>query len=437
MQNRQAAEIKKLKRELDVVRESVRLYERKTLAKDESIEQLTKALEKLSEKNSLQQTMMNWKLKRMENAHDTFATKLADAYYERRVKARVLLAWQRASVQRHKQKLERVCKKKAEEVCYDLAKNYEAKIKKLDDELHASRAQIAHYRAEMAKHEEHVKQALMRGVCALNMEAMAIFSGSSVEGGESSEAKAKRGVDTSANTTLTKLSHPATAPPPPPPPPPPPSHQPQALVATEQQQQQHRYHTHRRERELSADAAADRLLLMSKESALSDKQLARKIKSYCEQSMSLATAQAQTSQHAHFSASPPPPATATTPTSASAAAANSCHHFHHHHHHRQHSQCGMSPPTPPPPPPPPQPTSSSQHSIQSCGQPPIAVKRVFTELIQHREALNLAVNEFFFICCLLSNGSYQKNFSNNVNVANSVHQEVCPKQFFCFFSYLS
>ena len=25
----------------------------------------------------------------------------------------------------------------------------------------------------------------------------------------------------------------------------------------------------------------------------------------------------------------------------------------------------------------------------------------------------------------------------NVNLANSVHQEVCPKQFFCLFSYLS
>ena len=76
---------------------------------------------------------------------------------------------------KHKAKLEKACKKKAEEVCFDLAKKYESKIKRLDEELTQSRIEIEKYKYEMSKHEENMRKALMRGVCALNLEAMAIF----------------------------------------------------------------------------------------------------------------------------------------------------------------------------------------------------------------------------------------------------------------------
>lgn len=39
-----------------------------------------------------------------------------------------------------------------------------------------SRSEVERYRMEMAKNEENMRKALMRGVCALNMEAMSIFN---------------------------------------------------------------------------------------------------------------------------------------------------------------------------------------------------------------------------------------------------------------------
>jgi hypothetical protein len=67
---KQAIEISKLKRELDVVRESLKVCERNTLRKDEAIENLNKALEKQREKTELQRCMMQWKIKNLENAKE-------------------------------------------------------------------------------------------------------------------------------------------------------------------------------------------------------------------------------------------------------------------------------------------------------------------------------------------------------------------------------
>jgi hypothetical protein len=193
--NRQALEINKLKRELDIVKESLKLCERNTLKKDVVIENLTKALEKQHEKNDLQRVMMDWKIKRLENAKEVtlkvfycisckiltrcfqkaFTTKIADDFYERKLKLKVFLNWHWYLLNKHKAKLEKACKKKAEEVCFDLAKKYESKIKKLEEELNQSRVEIEKYKYEMSKHEENMRKALMRGVCALNLEAMAIF----------------------------------------------------------------------------------------------------------------------------------------------------------------------------------------------------------------------------------------------------------------------
>jgi hypothetical protein len=47
---------------------------------------------------------------------------------------------------------------------------------KLEEELSQCKSEIDKYKIEMTKNEENLKKALMRGVCALNMEAMSIFS---------------------------------------------------------------------------------------------------------------------------------------------------------------------------------------------------------------------------------------------------------------------
>ncbi len=46
----------------------------------------------------------------------------------------------------------------------------------MEDELTKSKIEIDKYKYEMGRYEENMKRALMRGVCALNLEAMSIFN---------------------------------------------------------------------------------------------------------------------------------------------------------------------------------------------------------------------------------------------------------------------
>ena len=128
---KQTLEIAKLRKELDLLREQVKIYERKTLKKNSIIENMTKAFEKQCEKTELQRVMMEWKLKRVESARDDFSTKLADKHYNMRLKMKAFVFWYLLWSKRQKLKIEKACKKKAEDVCYELATKYEAKIKKV------------------------------------------------------------------------------------------------------------------------------------------------------------------------------------------------------------------------------------------------------------------------------------------------------------------
>lgn len=179
--NRQATEITKLKRELEFQKESIRMYELNLLKKDETIDNLTKTLDKQREKTDLHRSMMEWKITRLETEKEAFTSKLAEKFYSNRLKLKTFLSWQYFLINKYKSKVEKACKKKAEEVCYDLATKYECKIKKLEEELNVSRLEIEKYKVEMSRHEEHIKKALMRGVCALNLEAMSIFNEQSVK----------------------------------------------------------------------------------------------------------------------------------------------------------------------------------------------------------------------------------------------------------------
>lgn len=121
------------------------------------------------------------------------------------MKQKYFYLWRRWLLDRQKAKAEKACKKKAEDVCLDMATRYETKIKKvkinrkfywlekifnnefysqkmeedrlkIQDELRLSRLENEKYRIDLAKSEENMRKALMRGVCALNLEAMSIFN---------------------------------------------------------------------------------------------------------------------------------------------------------------------------------------------------------------------------------------------------------------------
>lgn len=195
---KQAVVICKLKRELEMTQEKLKIAEVTNIKKNEAIENLSIQLEKQREKTDLQRVMMEWKFKKLETEREDFTTKLAQKFYSQRLKMRSFLSWHCYMASRHRTKLEKACKKKAEEVCYDLATKYEGRIKKIEGDLQRSKGEIEMYKEEMTKNEDYMKKALMRGVCALNMEAMSIFN----------ETIGKTNSQTSSTSSMENISEP-------------------------------------------------------------------------------------------------------------------------------------------------------------------------------------------------------------------------------------
>nr|KAG5690321.1 hypothetical protein BaRGS_022548 [Batillaria attramentaria] len=105
----------------------------------------------------------------------SFASNLARKHYERTLSRRVLSAWFSTIQTKWRQHVEKACQMKAQEVCLQLTADYEAKIASLNEALESSRKEVQRLHVDREHYEEAMKKAFMRGVCALNMEAMNMF----------------------------------------------------------------------------------------------------------------------------------------------------------------------------------------------------------------------------------------------------------------------
>ncbi|XP_050931221.1 centrosomal protein POC5 isoform X2 [Lates calcarifer] len=109
---------------------------------------------------------------RKDEAH---AAQVARQHYNLQLKRKVWLAWH-SLIQKHwKVKVERACRTRAEEVCARLSTEYEAKLAEHCEAIEKAQAEIQRLRLERERYEESMKKAFMRGVCALNMEALSMF----------------------------------------------------------------------------------------------------------------------------------------------------------------------------------------------------------------------------------------------------------------------
>ena len=54
------------------MRETLKVYERNTLKKDEACQNLTKALEKQTEKMDMQRVMFEWKIEQLDKAKEVY-----------------------------------------------------------------------------------------------------------------------------------------------------------------------------------------------------------------------------------------------------------------------------------------------------------------------------------------------------------------------------
>lgn len=170
-----ASEKVALVREMDGMKELLNTYEQTLERKDAVISNMTDALHRHRDKLELMRKFCDWKNMHNDAKREAFASNLARAHYERVLLRRVLAAWFSIIQSKWRQHVEKACQTKAQEVCLKLTADYEGKIASLNEALEALRREVQRLHVEREKYEEAMKKAFMRGVCALNMEAMTIF----------------------------------------------------------------------------------------------------------------------------------------------------------------------------------------------------------------------------------------------------------------------
>lgn len=174
-QEKHASEMLTLQNEVESMKELLHTYEQSISRKDQVISNMTHALQKQRERHDLLKKFSEWKIKHNDLKREKFASKLAAKHHERKLTRTVWDAWHSVIESKWRNHVERACQSKAQEVCMSLTNNYEAKIASLNEALEASRLEVSKLHTERDNYEEGMKKAFMRGVCALNLEAMTMF----------------------------------------------------------------------------------------------------------------------------------------------------------------------------------------------------------------------------------------------------------------------
>ncbi|XP_036888132.1 centrosomal protein POC5 isoform X2 [Sturnira hondurensis] len=170
-----AAHLKQLCNQINSLKELQKAYEISIGRKDEVISSLSHAIGKQKERIELMRTFFHWRIGHVKSRQDVYEGKLADQYFQRTLLKKVWRAWRSTVQKKWKDVVERACQARAEEVCVQISNDYEAKVAMLSGALENAKAEIQRMQHEKEQFEDSMKKAFMRGVCALNLEAMTIF----------------------------------------------------------------------------------------------------------------------------------------------------------------------------------------------------------------------------------------------------------------------
>ncbi|XP_010146906.1 PREDICTED: centrosomal protein POC5, partial [Eurypyga helias] len=172
-----AAHVRQLSNEMENLKELLRTYEISVGRKDEVITNLTQALERQKERIELMRTFTLWRIQHIKAKQEEYANRIADRQFRTALMKKVWVAWRSLSEEEWKEKVAKACQLRAEDVCVQLTNDYEDKIAELTATLEQTKAEILRLHSEREQYEDTMKKAFMRGVCALNLEAMTMFQG--------------------------------------------------------------------------------------------------------------------------------------------------------------------------------------------------------------------------------------------------------------------
>uniref|UniRef100_A0A8D0FY30 Centrosomal protein POC5 n=1 Tax=Strix occidentalis caurina TaxID=311401 RepID=A0A8D0FY30_STROC len=166
-----AAQVRQLGSEIENLKELLHTYEISVGRKDEVITNLTQALERQKERIELMRKFTLWRIKHVKAKQEVYRQ------FRTALMKKVWAAWRSLSEEKWKEKVAKACQSRAEDVCVQLTNDYEAKIAELTATLEQTKAEILRLHSEREQYEDTMKKAFMRGVCALNLEAMTMFQG--------------------------------------------------------------------------------------------------------------------------------------------------------------------------------------------------------------------------------------------------------------------
>ncbi|XP_069793695.1 centrosomal protein POC5 isoform X3 [Narcine bancroftii] len=183
-QHKQEMKVEKEKHEAEIaemacqtrnLNQLVCTYEDSVRRKDEVISNLIQGLKNLKEKMELMRRFTQWRLQHSEAKAEDYANILAEKHYNFCLMRKVCTAWKSIIQTEWKTRVEKACQTRAEEVCIQLSRDCDRKLNASKEELEGARAEIRRLLAEKDKYTDSMKKAFMRGVCALNLEAMSMF----------------------------------------------------------------------------------------------------------------------------------------------------------------------------------------------------------------------------------------------------------------------
>ncbi|XP_055056116.2 centrosomal protein POC5 [Misgurnus anguillicaudatus] len=171
-----AAHVAAVNAEMDSLKDLLNTYQISNQRKDEVIANLSRAVDRQREKMGLMRSFTQWRLRHCAIKEEAQGARLAEQHYHLQLKRKVWAGWHSLIQNRWRERVEKACCARAEDICMQLSTEYEAKVAQHVEELQKAQSEIQRLHAEREHYEDSMKKAFMRGVCALNIEALSMFN---------------------------------------------------------------------------------------------------------------------------------------------------------------------------------------------------------------------------------------------------------------------
>ncbi|XP_056601971.1 centrosomal protein POC5 isoform X1 [Triplophysa dalaica] len=171
-----AAHVAAVNTEMDSLKDLLNTYQISNQRKDEVIVNLSRAVDRQREKLELMRTFTQWRLRNCAAREEAQGARMAEQHYHLQLQRKVWAGWHSLIQNRWRERVEKACCARAEDVCVQLSAEYEAKMAQHLEEHQKAQAEIQRLHMEREQYEDSMKKAFMRGVCALNIEALSMFN---------------------------------------------------------------------------------------------------------------------------------------------------------------------------------------------------------------------------------------------------------------------